>query len=419
MGEALTLAVSAVLLAGFYAAMAYGLGLIYGVLGIVNVAHGGILMAAAYLAWQLFTRFHVDPYLSIPVALVVFFLVGVAIYRLLVRFLPRGPAGAVQSLLLLFGISLVALLALHLFLTRTYWGKATRAVAQNSESCTLVGIDVERVYTLSFGLGTALAGLAGVLASTLFAFNPSFGASELLRSFVIIVLGGLGSVVGIALGAGVLAFAEVFSIYIVPSYLTSAVGFVLLVVVLVLRPGGVLGPAWLPGRAPLGFAAAVVLLWVAPLVLPLSEYTHNIVGLTFMFMAAALAWNWLGGYVGQISFGHSAMFGVGGFVAARLMLASGLPFWVGWLGGGLIAGCYALLWGHPTLRLRGPYFSIATIGVGEATRLVATYWSDFTGGSSGLSLPLGGGPAKYQLYWYGLYLLAAAVAVSYWLRKSR
>src|SRR6266498_3963396 len=270
MGEALTLAVSAVLLAGFYAAMAYGLGLIYGVLGIVNVAHGGILMAAAYLAWQLFTRFHVDPYLSIPVALVVFFLVGVAIYRLLVRFLPRGPAGAVQSLLLLFGVWLIIrnlayLLftgndqairtrystssitflgdsySLHRFLTRTYWGKAIRAVAQNPESCTLVGIDVERVYVLSFGLGTALAGLAGVLASTLFAFNPSFGASELLRSFVIIVLGGLGSVVGIALGAGVLAFAEVFSIYIVPSYLTSAVGFVLLVVVLVLRPGGLLG----------------------------------------------------------------------------------------------------------------------------------------------------------------------------------
>lgn len=286
MGEALTLAVSAVLLAGFYAAMAYGLGLIYGVLRIVNLAHGGILMASAYLTWQLFTRFDIDPYLSIPIALVVFFLVGVTIYYLLVRFLPRGPAGAVQSLLLLFGvwliirnlayllftgndqairtgystssvtivgasyslnrvvvfgISLVALLALHLFLTRTYWGKAIRAVAQNAESSTLVGIDVERVYLLTFGLGTALAGLAGLLASTLFAFNPSFGASELLRSFVIIVLGGLGSVVGIALGAGVLAFAEVFSIYVVPSYLTSAVGFVLLVVVLVLRPGGLLG----------------------------------------------------------------------------------------------------------------------------------------------------------------------------------
>jgi branched-chain amino acid transport system permease protein len=286
MGEVVTLAISAVLLAGFYASMAYGLGLIYGVLRIVNLAHGGIIMAAAYLTWQLFTRLGIDPYLSIPIALAVFFGVGVVIYRGLVRFLPRGPAGAVQSLLLLFGVWLVirnaayllftgddqairtgyttssvpilgghyslnrivvfavavgALLGLHLFLTRTYWGKAIRAVAQNPDSCTLVGISVERVYVLTFGLGTALAGLAGVLASTLFAFNPSFGAGELLKSFVIIVLGGMGSVVGIALGACVLAFAEVFSIYGVPSYLSSAVGFVLLVVVLVLRPGGLFG----------------------------------------------------------------------------------------------------------------------------------------------------------------------------------
>jgi branched-chain amino acid transport system permease protein len=286
MGEALTLAVSALLLAGFYAGMAYGLGLIYGVLRIVNLAHGGILMASAYLTWLLFTELHLDPYLAIPVALVVFFLVGMGIYAGLVRFLPRGPAGAVQSLLLLFGVwliirnlayllftgndqairtgystssvaiggasfavnrivvfavSAVALVALHLFLTRTYWGKAIRAVAQHAESATLVGINVERVYLLTFGLGTALAGLAGLLASTLFAFNPSFGAGELLKSFVIIVLGGLGSVVGIAVGAAILAFAEVFSIYLVPSYLTSAVGFVLLVVVLVLRPGGLFG----------------------------------------------------------------------------------------------------------------------------------------------------------------------------------
>jgi branched-chain amino acid transport system permease protein len=286
MGEALTLAVSAVLLAGFYAAMAYGLGLIYGVLRIVNLAHGGIIMAAAYLTWQLFARFDIDPYLAIPIVLVVFFLVGVTIYYCLVRFLPRGPAGAVQSLLLLFGVwliirnvayllftgndqairttystssvsilgasysvnrlvvfgvSMVALVALHLFLTRTYAGKAIRAAGQNLDSCTLVGINVERVYLLTFGLGTALAGLAGLLASTLFAFNPSFGAGELLKSFVIIVLGGMGSVVGIASGAAVLAFAEVFSIYGVPSYLTSAVGFVLLVVVLLLRPGGLFG----------------------------------------------------------------------------------------------------------------------------------------------------------------------------------
>ncbi|BCY11803.1 branched-chain amino acid ABC transporter permease [Actinoplanes sp. L3-i22] len=178
-------------------------------------------------------------------------------------------------------------------------------------------------------------------------------------------------------------------------------------------------PPWLSRRALLLFGLVIVLLYVAPLVLPVSDYTHDLVGLTFMFMAAALAWNWLGGFVGQISFGHAAMFGVGGFVAARAMPALHLPFALAWLLGGLVAGGYALLWGHPTLRLRGPYFSIATIGVGEATRLIATYWSDFTGGSSGLSLPLATNPTKYELYWYGLYLLAVAVAISYWLRRSR
>ena len=178
-------------------------------------------------------------------------------------------------------------------------------------------------------------------------------------------------------------------------------------------------PGWLSMRALVVFVVVFVLLYLAPFVLPIGDYLHNIIGLTFMFMAAGLAWNWLGGYVGQISFGHAAMFGIGGFVAARLAITFNLPFWAAWVIGGVIAGLYALLWGHPTLRLRGPYFSIATIGVGEATRLVATYWTDFTGGSSGLSLPISDGPTKFQMYWYGLYLLAAVVAMSYWLRKSR
>lgn len=286
MDRLLPLAISALLLAGLYSAMAYGLGLIYGVLRVVNLAHGGVIMAAAYLTWVLNTTFGLDPYLAIPIVVTVFFGLGVALYKGLVRFLPRGAAGGVQSLLLLFGvwliirnaayllftgndqsvrtsystasvdilggsyslnrilvfvIAVVALAALYLLLQRTYTGKAIRAVAQNADSCTLVGIDVERVYALTFGLGTALAGLAGLLASTIFAFNPAFGSGELLKSFVIIVLGGLGSVVGIALGAVVLAFAEVFSIFVVPSFLSAAVGFVLLVVVLVFRPGGLFG----------------------------------------------------------------------------------------------------------------------------------------------------------------------------------
>jgi branched-chain amino acid transport system permease protein len=178
-------------------------------------------------------------------------------------------------------------------------------------------------------------------------------------------------------------------------------------------------PAWLSGKAVLAFAVVLVVLYLLPFFGVLGSYVHNLMALTFMFMAAALAWNWLGGYVGQISFGHSAMFGVGGFVSARLLLDTGLPFGLAWIVGGLIAGLFGLIWGHPTLRLRGPYFSIATIGVGEATRLVMTYWAGFTGGSSGVSLPLQGSVTKFALYFYGLYLFAAVAAFSYWLRKSR
>lgn len=286
MARFIDLAFAAVLLAGLYATMAYGLGLIYGVLRVVNLAHGGIIMAGAYLGWFLFDRWHVDPYLSIPVVLAASFVLGVGMYRLLVRHLPRGAAGGPASLLLLFGVWLVlrnvgyllftgddrsirttysthavsvlgslvavnrlavlgvAILVpgfLHFLLRKTQVGKAIRAVAQNPASCTIVGIDVERIYTLTFGIGTALAGLAGLLSATIFSFNPSFGSGELLKSFVVVVLGGLGSIVGMGVAALILAVAEVFAIFVLPSYLTAAVGFVMLVLVLVIRPGGLFG----------------------------------------------------------------------------------------------------------------------------------------------------------------------------------
>jgi len=286
MARFIDLAFAAVLRAGLYATMAYGLGLIYGVLRVVNLAHGGVIMAGAYLGWILFDRFALDPYLAIPIVLCATFLLGIGMYRVLVRHLPRGAAGGPASLLLLFGVWLVlrniayglftgddrairtsystsavnlfgsflevnrlavlgvAVLVpvgLHLLLRRTYVGKAIRAVAQNADSCTLVGIDVDRIYTLTFGIGTALAGLAGLLSATLYSVNPSFGAQELLKSFVVVVLGGLGSIFGMGIAALILAIVEVFAIYVLPSYLTTAVGFVMLVIVLIVRPGGLFG----------------------------------------------------------------------------------------------------------------------------------------------------------------------------------
>ncbi len=175
-----------------------------------------------------------------------------------------------------------------------------------------------------------------------------------------------------------------------------------------------LGGREVPLRAVAPFGAVVAALAVAPLLL--DQYTLNLLTLAFLMIAGALAWNWMGGYVGQISFGHAAMFGLGGFVAARLMLAAPIPAPIAWLAGGAVAGAFAL-GAHPTLRLRGPYFSIATIGLGEAARLVFTYWERFTGGASGLSLPIVAG-GKEALYFWALAFAAIVTAASWAIRRS-
>ena len=175
-------------------------------------------------------------------------------------------------------------------------------------------------------------------------------------------------------------------------------------------------PSWAAPAAVAGFAGGVAILALLPAAVELSPYSHNMVTLAFLFVAGAMAWNWMGGYLGQVSFGHAAMFGIGGFVAAQIVLSTSLPPQLAWIVGGIAAGLFAL-GAHPTLRLRGPYFSIATIGVGEAARLCFTYWEEFTGGSSGLSLPIDAA-LKYRLYWWALALLAVVVAASYAIRRS-
>jgi branched-chain amino acid transport system permease protein len=174
-------------------------------------------------------------------------------------------------------------------------------------------------------------------------------------------------------------------------------------------------PPVFPRALAWAFAAVCAALAALP-VIALSDYAHNLLTRSYLLIAGALAWNWMGGFVGQVSFGHAAMYGVGGFVAGRAMLALHLPWPVCWLVGAAVAGGFAL-GAHPLLRLRGPYFSIATIGVGEASRVVFTYWEKFTGGASGISLPIDG-DFQYQLYWWALGVAAAVAAASVVIRRS-
>jgi branched-chain amino acid transport system permease protein len=279
----LDLLIKALLLAGVYSAMAVGMTVIYGVMKIVNLAHAGFLMLGAYFALELFQRFHIDPILGSVLALPVFFLFGMLVHWLLVRWLPKSDTPTLASLLLMFGFLLVlqnaayliwgsddqsiftpltlssvqigqisipkvnlvvfaaavvCMVILQIVFNRTWFGRSMRALIQNPYAAKIVGVDDERTARLTFGLGTAFAGFAGGLLGMLYSFSPEFGRQFLLRSFVIIVLGGLESVSGVALGAIVLALVETFSIVKLPASYQPAISFALLVVVLVILPKG-------------------------------------------------------------------------------------------------------------------------------------------------------------------------------------
>jgi branched-chain amino acid transport system permease protein len=279
----LDLLIKALLLAGVYAAMAVGMTVIYGVMKIVNLAHAGFLMLGAYFVMELFQRFHIDPILGAVIALPAFFLFGMLVHWLLVRWLPKSNTPTLASLLLMFGFwlvlqnaayliwgsddqsiltpltlssvqigpisipkvnlvvfaaAVVCMVILQVVFNRTWFGRSMRSLIQNPYAAQIVGVDDQRTSRLTFGLGTAFAGFAGGLLGMLFSFSPDFGRQFLLRSFVIIVLGGLDSVSGVALGAIVLAMVETFGILKIPASYSPALSFALLVIVLVILPNG-------------------------------------------------------------------------------------------------------------------------------------------------------------------------------------
>ena len=277
------LLINAILFGALYASIAYGLSIIYGVMKVVNLAHGGTLMLGAYVAYTLFSWKHIDPILSILIALPLFFVLGMLIQKYLVDKIMDAPQ--IASLLLLFGVwllmknvayliwsgdevgynlgyalktvkifvpvsiprliifivSIVTTVLLLMFLKRTYLGKAMRALSQNRDACSLVGIPVRRVAQITFGLGTALAALGGILASMIYSFSPEFGGNFLLKSFCIIVLGGMESTLGVIVGSIVLSLIESFSILVIPIDLQEMISFVLLVLILVIKPTGIFG----------------------------------------------------------------------------------------------------------------------------------------------------------------------------------
>jgi branched-chain amino acid transport system permease protein len=279
---------SGVLLGGLYACMAIGFSIIWGVTNLINLAHGSMIIIGAYITWALWTRFGVDPFLLVPVAASALFVFGFLLYRVLLHRVAK--ASLFMTLILTFGldrvlvninlalfsadvraitlpyadrvlelgeirlpyiriaafcVALLLTLLLHLFMNHTRTGQAIRATGQNVRAANVLGIDTQRIYATTFGIGAAMAGAAGALIAMLYSFTPVTGDSLTMKAFVIVVLGGLGSMHGAIIAGIVLGVAEnIVSGLVAPGY-RDAVSFVLVLAILLIRPRGLFGNRYL------------------------------------------------------------------------------------------------------------------------------------------------------------------------------
>ena len=292
MDELLSVLAFGLLLGGIYGLVGVGVNLIFGVVRIVNFAHGELIMVSMYLTYYFNHQFGLSPYLAILIVTPAMFLLGAAIQRLIMQPLQSEPMMqmfATFGLLMIFQNSVLALtrgetlnvvspaaaealtlgsvrlgagrlavfvvstaltLGLYLFLQATMRGKAIRALTQDRRAARGMGINVEQTYVLTFGIGAALTGIGGALLSPIYTLTPEIGQDFILAAFAVVVLGGLGSVWGAYIGGLTIGVIEAMAGFYVDPALKSAIWFAVFVIVLIVRPAGLLGQA---GAAEVGF----------------------------------------------------------------------------------------------------------------------------------------------------------------------
>lgn len=282
----LQLIINGVLLGGMYALISIGLTLIFGVLEIINFAHGEFLMLAMYASYFLFQLYGIDPYLSLLIILPLFFLIGVAVQRVTIQPILNAPplnqifmtvglsmvlqnvalfiwtadyrtvkttysvltlktAGLLISFprLVAFLLAMGLIAALLIFLKKTYTGKAIRALAQERKAAMLLGINVHRTYQIAFGIGSACVGAAGAMLIPVYFVFPSVGSLFVLIAFVVVVLGGYNSLIGSLVGGLIIGVVEAFSGFFISPHLKEAICFVIFILILLFKPTGLFGRA--------------------------------------------------------------------------------------------------------------------------------------------------------------------------------
>ncbi len=277
--------ISGILTGGVYALAGIGMSLVFGVMNVSNFAHGDLMMLGMYLAYYAFSLLHIDPYVSLLLIMPTAFLFGYIMEKLFINRVISHPhqnqilltigLGLIMSntallaftsdpkilttsyssssfnilngisisipLLISFVITCLITAILYLFLSKSSTGMALRATSQNREAAQLMGINVSKMSAIAFGIGTALAATAGALIAPTYYIHPLAGHSFLLKAFTICVLGGLGSVVGAAVGGLIIGVVEAMASAYISTDWKDVVVFMLFLAVLLLRPQGLFG----------------------------------------------------------------------------------------------------------------------------------------------------------------------------------
>ncbi len=446
--------------------IAAGLTVIFGVTRVVNFSHGSLYMLGCYLAWTILTRLPRDPAwfaLGILAAALATGVIGAVLEVLLLRRVYRAPElfqllatfGVVliiQDLvpliwgpndlplprppwlrafvtigelrfprydLILIAIGPIVLGLLWLLLHRTRFGMLIRAATEDREMAAALGIDQRVLFTAVFALGAALAGLGGALILPNTSANVGIDLSVIVEAFVVVVVGGMGSVTGAFAAALLIGIAQAFGIALLPKA-TLVLAFVVMALVLILRPNGLLGSPLPPVKgaaathalvrptAPatrwalgIGLGLAVLAPWLLP-AYPLSVLTEALIAMVF---AASL--HLAMGPGGMVSFGHAAWFGLGAYAAGLAAKALLLPVPMGLAMAVLVAGVAAAGFAAFVVRLSGVYLAMLTLAFAQIVWATATQWSSVTGGDDGV---LGVWPAlPFRFYVVVLALSAGAV----------
>lgn len=272
------------LIGGVYSLVAIGLTLIFGVMRIVNFAHGALMMLGMYTTYWSFTLLHIDPYLSIFITIPVLFVIGACFQKFLITRIIDAPEH--NQLLLTLGVSLflenlivfiwspnyrvtrtsyefvyfylgeisislqrllafattmIVAIVIYLLLTRTDLGKAIRAASEEPRGALLMGINVKRIYWITFGIGAACAGVAGSATAPFFPAYPTVGGIFVITAFMVVVLGGMGSILGAVVGGLIIGVADSIGGMLFPGAMKSLISFVLFIMILLFKPTGLFG----------------------------------------------------------------------------------------------------------------------------------------------------------------------------------